>query len=156
MPISEVFFCYFGTHGERYRYHLIIFQHIPQQRMQSYRNNEGFRFFDPPLQTVIYTPVDWHSSGKRTLWRCSSYTKWERFIAISIYQRASRGGHLESSGPRNIGDLKCKHERKWNRDLDWSLLSDLKTWRPKNGWSALTFHRKDSVLAHHCPKTSKV
>ena len=54
---------------------------------------------------------------------------------------------LSSSGPRIIGDLKRKRERKWNRDLDWSLLSDLKTWRPKNGLSALTCCRKDSVLA---------
>ena len=69
--------------------------------MQSCRNHEGFRFFDPPLQRVIYTPVNWHSNGKWTLWRCSSYMflqKWEHSIAILVYQRVSRGGHLVSRG----------------------------------------------------------
>lgn len=41
---------------------------------------------------MIYTPVNRHSNGK-----------WEHSIAILVYQRVSRGGHLVSRGfPEDI------------------------------------------------------
>ena len=35
----------------------------------------------------LYTPVNWHSNGKWTLWRCISYWRWGYFIAMLVYQR---------------------------------------------------------------------
>ena len=42
-----------------------------------------------PTTTDNYIPVNKHSNGKWTIWRCISYWKWWCSIAMLVYQRVS-------------------------------------------------------------------
>ena len=65
---------------------------------------------------LLYTPANWHSNGKRALWRCISYWTWGYSIAMFVY----RGVTWFSGAPRFIRWLKLVSEEA--RSSQWSHL----------------------------------
>ena len=65
---------------------MVGFLEIESNKVWNFNN---FMMVELLSQKFHYTPVDEHSNGKFTIWRCISYLKWWCSIAMLVYQRVS-------------------------------------------------------------------
>ena len=75
-----------STRPKKGRLPLVFFFSEEKFRFAKTNLRSNFRLERKP-QVFVYIPVNQHSNGKWTLWRCITYWKWGYSIAMLVYRR---------------------------------------------------------------------